>query len=391
MNVYAAGYKAAWRIRDDGFPISQHNPFRSPLRTILRQSSLNTVLDRIITSTILDIQNLMEGASSGLAGHLDDILPKEAQFVLAWNPPQLSAEEEEDVISHAQEPPDTAASASQTTAIGSSRKAAFYDRHLASHLILERVVYFDTLVSAMANTVDQAIQDAVAKRPLPKKIGVLLSEDTINHQVRAFFRRTAYRETGVAESYKDAATYCLPIASTLALHPSSEDWDSILNWTTDGKIGGWEILDGVLLISRRVFKDDRWKQQLLQNEDDEKNGIMEQLAFRSTALALWEIKSLSVGTSQVMQEIVEMGVTHAKFPWKKCTHTICNHRFWEGTEEPRESYDAGFDARSPPWTLPIVPSASAADLRPTSLHKSLMSATTQGGTTGRLPYSLVMQ
>jgi hypothetical protein len=38
------------------------------------------------------------------------------------------------------------------------KEAAFYDsRHLASHLILEYVVCLDTLVSAMASTVDQAI------------------------------------------------------------------------------------------------------------------------------------------------------------------------------------------------------------------------------------------
>jgi hypothetical protein len=329
----------------------------------------------------------MEGASSGLAGHLDNILPKDAQFVLAWNPPQLRTEGEADDILHIQEPPDTALSALRTTTIGSSRRAAFYDRHLASHLTLERVVYFDTLVSTMANTVDQAIQDTVTKRPLPKDTGILLSEKVIKNQVRALFRRTKYRETGVAESYLvHAATYCLPIASTLALHPSSEHWDSILNWTTDGRIGRWAIADGVLHISPNVFADDQWKQQLLQNEDDGKKGIIEQLAFRTTALAVWEMKSLTVGTAQVMEEIVEMGLTHAKFPWKKCALTVCNHQLWEGMEESRESYDAGFDARSPPWTLPIVPSSSAADSRQTSLRKGLRSASAQGGTNARRSY-----
>ncbi|KAF8504381.1 hypothetical protein F5888DRAFT_1655232 [Russula emetica] len=299
----------------------------------------------------------MEGASSGLAGHLDNILPKDAQFVLAWNPPQLRTEGEADVILHTQEPPDTALSALRTTTIGSSRQAAFYDRHLASHLTLERVVYFDTLVSTMANTVDQAIQDAVTKRPLPKDTSVLQSEKQIEYADEVLFP-TVYREMGVASRYlKYTSTYCLPIASTLALHPSSGHWASILNWTMDGKIGRWAIAD-----------------------DDGKKGIIEQLAFRKTTLAVWEMKSLTVGTAQVMEEIVEMGLTHAKFPWKKCAPTVCNHRLWEGMEESRESYDAGFDARSPPWTLPIVPSSSAADSRQTSLRKGLRSASAQGGT-----------
>lgn len=318
----------------------------------------------------------MEGASSGLAGHLDDILPKDAQFVLDWNPPQMTAGQE---AGHNLP--------TYTTAIGYTRPAAFYDRHLAPHLILERVVYFDTLVSTWASTVDQAIQDAVTKRPLPRVTGLLMPEKVIKYQVRGLFERTKYRETGIAEAYSShAATYCLPLASTLAIHPSSEHWDSILNWTTDGKIEHWAIADGVLFISPDVFADDQWKQQLLQNEDDRKKGIIKQLAFDTTTLAVWEMKSLTVGTAQVMEEIVEMGLTHAKFSWKKCALTVCNHQFWEGMEESRESYNAGFDARSPPWTLPIVPSTSAADSRPTSLPKCLRSASARGGTTAELSY-----
>ncbi|KAF8504380.1 hypothetical protein F5888DRAFT_739048 [Russula emetica] len=297
----------------------------------------------------------------------------------------MCTEREEDGILHTQEPPDT----TLTTTIGYPRQVAFYDRHLAPHLILERVVYFDTLVYTMANTVDQAIQDAVTKRPLPKDTRLLQSEEQIENTDEVIFPTAVYRETGVAESYsKYTSTYCLPIASTLALHPSSGRWNSILNWTMDGKIGRWAIADGVLHISPVVFrvKNNQLKQKLFQNEDDGKKGIIEQLAFRKTTLAVWEMKSLTVGTAQVMEEIVEMGLTHAKFSWKKCAPTLCNHQLWKGMEESRKSYDAGFDARSSPWTLPIVPSSSAADSRQTSLRKGLRSASAQGGTNARLSY-----
>ena len=328
----------------------------------------------------------MEGASSGLAGHLDNILPNDAQFVLAWNPPQSSTEEEVDVDMPTQEPPDTAPVAMRTTTkVGSSRQAAFYDRHLAPCLILKRVVYFDTLVSTMANTVDRAIQDAVDKRPLPEDTGMLQPEKVIKHQVRGLFRRTLYHELGVANAYSHhAATYCLPIASTLALHPSSEYWDSILNWTTDGKLGRWAIADGLLVISRRVFKDEKWRQELLKDEDDGKKDIMKQLAFRNTTLAVWEMKSLTVGTAEVMQEIAEMGLTHAKFPWKKCTPKVCEHGSLKHMAESKQSYDAGFDPCSPPWTLPSKPSA---DSRPTPRRQSLRSASIQGGATAGQSYT----
>ena len=241
----------------------------------------------------------MEGTSSGLAGLLDDNLPKRAQFVLAWNPRKLLTEgdSEADVTLPTREPPDTDPSALRTTATGTTRKAAFYDKHLAPHLILESVVCFDKLVHTMANAVDQAIQDAVSKRPLPKDTGMLQSEKVIKYQVRGLFQQTKYYESGVAETYSHhAAMYCLPIASTLALHPSSEHWDSILNWTTDGKIGRWAIADGVLRISPDIFKTDQWEKELLQNEHDRKKGIIKQLANDATA-------------ARVMKEIVGMGQT----------------------------------------------------------------------------------
>ena len=326
----------------------------------------------------------LEGASSRLAGHLDDFLPKDAQFVLAWNPEKFRTEGDSKAnVTRAL--PDTASSALRTTATGTTRQAAFYDKHLAPQLILERVVYFDTLISTIANTVDQAIQDAVTKRPLPSHAGALPPERVIKEQV---FQddRIKYRETGVSETYlRYTSVYCLPIASTLALHPSSESWTSILNWTTDGKLGRWAIADGVLRIARRIFQNDQLERQLLQNEDAGKKDIIQRLALGNTTLAVWEMKSLTVGTAKVMQEIAEMGLTQAKFPWKKCTLTVCD-RYWEGMEEYNESYNAGFDARSPPWTLPVIPSTSCANSRSASPRKILRSASAQGDTTSRLSY-----
>lgn len=109
----------------------------------------------------------VEGASNGSTSHPEDVVPEEVQFVLDWNPPQMTAGREADPNLP---PPNTA----RTTAIGDSLPAAFYDRHLASHIILEHVVCLDTFVSAMASAVDHAIEDAVAKRLLPKYKGSLL-------------------------------------------------------------------------------------------------------------------------------------------------------------------------------------------------------------------------
>lgn len=235
----------------------------------------------------------------------------------------MLAGEVADVDMPTQGPPDTAPMAMRTTTIGSSRKAAFYDKHLASHLILERVVYLDELVSVMASTVDKAIEDAVTKHPLPQHSGLLLSAGIIKRQVRSA-DWTKYHELGIAEAYiKHTVTYCLPIASTLAIHPSSEEWDQVLVWTVDGKIGRWAIADGVLRMSPNVSQNHHPAQELLKNEDDGKKALLKQLASRSTTLAVWEMKGLTVGTARVMDEIVEMGLTHVKFPWTTCTARVC--------------------------------------------------------------------
>ena len=277
----------------------------------------------------------------------------------------MSVGESADVNMPTQELSDTAPVARKTTTIGSSRKAAFYDKHLASHLTLERVVYLEELVSIMAGTVDQAIKAAIAKQPLPKDSGILLSAKVIERQVRST-DWIKYHKSGLAESYiKHTATYCLLIASTLAIHPSSMEWDQLLVWTVDGRIGWWAIADGVLRLSPNVLQDDGPAQQLLKNEHDRKKALLKKLTCQSTTLAVWEMKNLTLSNAQVMNEILEMGLSQSKFPWKTCTARVCVHMPLECMAESTKSYDRGVDSRSLPWTLPTDPIRPASSSRPT--------------------------
>ena len=330
----------------------------------------------------------MAGASSGSAWPPDSILP-EVQFVLDWNPLRMLVGESGDVDMATQGPPGTAPKAKKNTTIGSSRKATFYDRHLASHLILERVVYLDELVSIIASTVDQAIHDAVANHPLPQHSGLLLPAEIIKCQVMRT-DWTKYHEQGIAEAYRvHTAMYCIPIASTIAIHPSSGEWDQLLVWTVDGKDGRWAIADAVLRMSHDICKDDDSVQDLLKKEDDGKIALLKELDRCSTTLAVWEMKSLTVGTEKVMTEIFEMGLTHAKFRWVKCTARVCVHERLEYMAECRETYDEGVDPRSPPWTLPDNPSTPTGYSRPTSRREGLRNASATGaarGATARISY-----
>src|SRR5216684_2332012 len=219
----------------------------------------------------VDIALAMEGASNRYALHPQDIVPKEVQFVLDWNPPQIIPARDATPTWPTREPPDTARPGLRTTSTaGYSRPAAFYDMHLASHLTLERVVYLNTLVSNMESTVDQAIQVAATKRFLPKDSDSLQSAKIIKRRVNTHAWMAHY-ESGVSETYlMHTAEYCHPIASTLAIHPSSQEWDSVLAWSTESTVGRWAIADGALRISMNVTKNGSFAQQLVQNEDDGK-------------------------------------------------------------------------------------------------------------------------
>lgn len=196
----------------------------------------------------------MEGASNEpVTLRPEGTVPEEVQFVLDWNPPLLATRQE---ASDLPVPQDTA-----HNTIWYTRPAAFYDKHLASHLILKHVVYLDTLVSAMESTVDQAIQDA--SNVLPKNSGALPTPPMIRDDV-IWSNWSPYNELGVAEIYSaHTARYCQPIASTLAIHPSSEKWRTSITWSVDRKEVRWAIADGELSISANVNKDDHPIQELL--------------------------------------------------------------------------------------------------------------------------------
>ena len=326
----------------------------------------------------------MEGASNGSTERPENDVPEEVQFVLNWNPPRLiaglEADRNRDLLPNTARPSVTP---------GYSRPAAFYDRHLASHLILEHVVCLDTLVSAMARTVDKAIEDAVNKGSLPKDKGLLLPARVIERLVGSSNRKP-YHELGVAEIYgRQTAEYCRPIVSTLAVHPSSRTWGRVLDWTVDQKDARWAIAEGALRVLAQVAENNPRMQQLLENEDADTKDTIKQLALDGTALAIWEMKNLTVGTAEVMENIVEMGEANTEFSWKKCATPNCNHRYLAVMEESKNEYDVGFDPRSPPWTLPraIVPSTSAvanSQLNPMPHH--LRSASALGGETSRPSY-----
>jgi hypothetical protein len=294
-------------------------------------------------------------------------VPPDVQFILQWNPGELlPAADKLRTVQMASpgaeysplEPsiPSVNMASHSMSGVRSTRRAAFYDRHLARHLVLRRIVHLDSLIDSVVGTVDAAIRAAFEKGiELPPEEDVPKTRRTIEKEMRGF-DGWVYREQGVAHHYfQFAAQYCLPIASTLALHPSHPEWTSLLGWTPDVKAGKWAIADGVLRFKGISAKNAEYHKEILESigrYEPEKKVLVEKLMSQSDELAIWEMKSLQVGPAAVMESILLMGQEKKEFMWTECESRPCEHERVVEMKEAWPEYDRGFDSISPPWTLP---------------------------------------
>jgi hypothetical protein len=313
-------------------------------------------------------------------GYPDDYVNADVQYLLGWNPSELE-QDHHDVpkkgtatrggMSSAQNPPTTIPGRT-TTALSTAKRinqytrpASFYDKHLAESLVLKHVKLVESLVDNLAGTVDKTIKDAYQKGiKLPSKQGELLTGEYIESHT-ASMSTLVLREEGVAEYYDHlTATFCLPVASTLALHPSSPHWASLLRWTRQVFNARFAIADGALQLAhvRTNFLEKVWE-----TVDVDKRSLLERLRELYPDIAVWEMKALAVGDEPVMQEIYKMGLGLKKFRWKFCEEGHCEHDNTALRSMAETLLHApGVDALSPPWSLPAADTSGTVESPPPS-------------------------
>jgi hypothetical protein len=309
-----------------------------------------------------------------MAGFSDNPVYEHVQYLLDWNPLKLevfevpAATSTRGMSSAQRFPPTTSMPRSTTTGRSpqkfnkSTRPAYFYDKHLAQTLVLKHVKLLDSLVDDLAGTVDKTIKDMSEKGiELPSHVGVLRPWQLIKGQTAISTTRVS-REIGVAENYKDlTASFCLPVASTLALHPSSTDWSSLLRWTMEVTNTQFAIADGALQL-QHIPADDSHPLKILWNTvDADKRLLLAELPTRYRDIVIWEMKSLTVGDEIVMNEICYMGSSSQAFQWKFCKKGLCEHTEADLIRRmvPTLVNAPGFDSLSPPWSLPAAGDSSA--------------------------------
>jgi hypothetical protein len=253
---------------------------------------------------------------------------QELEALFSWNPPKLTLGVD--------------GSKSKAT-----RKPSFYDKHLADGLILKHVKSLPTLLTAIANVVDTKLQDMQARNlPLPS----LDCFPTLEKRMFNLSTTVMKNESTVSEFYMlNTAIHCMKVASTLGLHPGSRRWVPMLQWSSTPSTGCYAIADGSLQI--REFSESvaphivAYERDAWEHIDDDIREIMPRMKELFPDLATWEIKSLSVGSEDVMQGIFR-ATLEPIFPWELCTNAT--------TYGKRHSVirDAvGPDATGSPWVI----------------------------------------
>jgi len=164
---------------------------------------------------------------------------QEIQALFDWNP---SCPE-----------PHFPASSSKAISRSSSKStrplAAYYDKHFPQKMRLH-VRRLPSLVHQLQKNVDHTLLAASATLPRAwYPIGARQRDFTMNSAMSD----VAMDEKAIAEIYgKTTAAFCVPLASTLALHPraSKDTWKILLLWTQSVSPSGYAIMDGELQIIR---------------------------------------------------------------------------------------------------------------------------------------------
>lgn len=154
-----------------------------------------------------------------------------------------------------------------------TRQPAFFNKHLSSKLVLKRVVRLPSLVQDLAKNVDKALNAASNTLPpldcFVTAVGRARDSDVIEEVVTD--------EKGVANFYEiTTAKYCSPLASMIALHPSSSSsgWRNLLIWTQSFPFSDY-AMDGQLCFILGGTKEKRAQRAaILESMEKKKSSLL---------------------------------------------------------------------------------------------------------------------
>ena len=158
-------------------------------------------------------------------------------------------------------------------------------------------------------------------------------------------------EKAVASFYeRTTATFCAPVASTLALRLS--DWDSLLVWTQSVNVSGYAIADGFLKVTDERTLAEK-ETQLKETMGEEMFRLLQTFSTDIRSLMTSEFKNMAAGGPEVMLEIPNLSDLPS-FDWTGCESPDCASNTYHAKERKKvteASMAMGPDAKNTPWTL----------------------------------------
>jgi hypothetical protein len=251
-------------------------------------------------------------------------VPPELMDVMSWNPPLLD--------------PLPGKKMSKST-----RHPAFFDKHFTEGLRLLHVKRLPSLVHDITAIVDKSIESFNNVQFPPSD--EFYSAKDIGRTARNIDENMA-DEKAVASFYdKTTASFCAPVASTLALGVPG-----LLMWTQSANVTGYAIADGFLKFAGPKALKKRIE-ELRKTLDEETFKIFLWLAEHHSSLMTYEIKNLAAGGPEVMYAIPNLS-NSPTFPWTICTSPDCASNTKHAKERQKvNDVVVGADAKKTLWTL----------------------------------------
>ena len=273
--------------------------------------------------------------TSTIAQNLSPEVFNEIEALFSWNPPHLELA------------PDKLKAKSTAT-----RPPAFYDKHISAKLVVRTVVLLPSLLHDLAQNVDKVLE--ATSNALPRHLEGFITAEGQRRNVRKL-SKVMRNETAVADFYHmTTATYCLTVASMLALHPSYQEWSTLLSWTKSAPSSRYAIMEGQLCFLEEGGGEDKAERDEMVNCIESKyRAIFEDVRNLELSLGTWEIKNLSTGSPEVISSIHNLG----EFNWTFCEVKNCGETHRKMILEARKA-PAGPDAQAPSWSIPeenIIP------------------------------------
>ncbi|KAF8351949.1 hypothetical protein F5887DRAFT_1170315 [Amanita rubescens] len=253
-----------------------------------------------------------------------------------------------------------------------TRPPAFFDKHFSEKLKLLRVTRLPSLAHDIAAIVDKTIMDSFNDNVQFPPCDTLLSARQRNSAVSSIGRDMA-DEKAVASFYeRTTATFCAPVASTLALRVS--DWDSLLVWTQSANVSGYAIADGFLTFAGPTSLAER-EAELRKVMDEETFRLFGLLSTRRTSLVTNGFKHMAAGGPEILLAIPNLS-NSPSFDWTSCNAPECASM--TNYKKERDKVKEVFvepDAKKTPWTFPNNPMSPSGSetVRPTTPDASPVS------------------